>query len=127
MAKILRLKDRIAITISDIKFTVAPISAVHKKEIAGCTTMKGGKETFDLFTAQMLYIKYGLKSVDGLTGYDDEPYKLEFDGDYLSDDCVSEIMSIDCSSKFLEAAWSVFNGISGEDIEGAKIEVEPGK
>lgn len=125
--KILRLKDRLKITVGDVKFWISPINAIQKKEIAGCTKMQGGKETFDLFAAQMLYLKYGLKKIEGIKDYNDKDYELEFDGDYLSDESVSEIMTLECSPKFLEAAWSVFNGITGEKIEGAKVEVEPGK
>lgn len=127
MAKILRLSDRIKIKVEDVTFWIAPIGAVVKKEIAGCTKLQGGKEVFDLFDAQMIYLKHGLKKVEGITTYKDEPYELEFINDQLTDECVSEILSIDCTPKFLESAWNVFNGFTGQQVEGAEIEIEPGK
>lgn len=130
MAKILRMKDRIRVKIGDIEFLMAPLSYLHKQEIANCTRNSGGKEIYDFLKAQALHIKYGLKGVKGLKTYDDKDYELQFDGDCLSDECLNEILAIECNDKLSAAAWSILNGYDQEAIsnnekalEGIDIEV----
>ena len=131
MSKILRLTDRINLEIGDITFVLAPLSYYQKQEIASCTRIVNGEETFDLMRAQFLYIKNGLKEVKGVTGFDDNPYELEFEGDILTDNCVSEIMNLEQREKLNIAAWQLLNGIkdltdpvTGEELEGVKLEVK---
>lgn len=131
MSRILRMNDRIEITVGDIKFKLAPLSYGHKQELLGSTRNSGGKEIFDLAKAQFLYLKYGLKEIHGIKDYNDEDYKLSFQGDYLTDDCVSEIMNIEQTPDLLNACWQVLNGIkeledeNGESLEGVNIKVVP--
>lgn len=130
MARILRMKDRIKIKIGEIEFYIAPLSYLHKQEIANCTRSKGGEELFDFLKAQSLHIKYGLKDVKGLKTYDGKNYELEFEGDCLSDSCVDEILGIECNDQLSLAAWSILNGYdesrfdkNKQQLEGIEIEV----
>lgn len=134
MAKVLRMKDRVKLKVGEVTFTLAPLSHYQKQELASCTKMQGGEEIFDLPKAQALYIKYSLKGIDGVETYGDEKYELEFDGDHLSDDCVSEIFHLEQREKLNIAAWQIIQGIqelrdpnTGEKLEGVELEVESGK
>jgi len=128
--KILRLSDRIKLDIGGVVFTLAPLSQFHKVNLANCTTIKNGQDHYDLMGAQALYLKYAIKNIEGITDYNDEDYKLEFDNDELTDDCVSELLSLDQRSKLTTAAWQLLNGvreltdpITGETLEGVSLEV----
>jgi len=130
MAKILRLSDRIKLTIGEVVFTLAPLNHFQKIELANCTTVKNGEDHYDLLRAQALYIKYSIKGIDGLECYDGEKYELEFMNDELTDECVSEILSLEQRSKLTTSAWQLLNGvkeltdpITGEKLEGVELEV----
>ena len=122
--KILTLKDRIKITIDGVEFYVSPLSREAKRELAGCRFVEAGEEKMDLYQANSVLLKYGLKDVKGLTDYEDNPYELEFDGDVLKGDCISDILNIPFKDKLLAASWSVSNG-SHEDfnLDGVALEV----
>lgn len=131
MAKILRMSDRIHLKIDEITFVLAPLNYYQKQEIAGCTKMDGGNEVFDLLKAQFTYIKYGLKDIIGIEDYDGNKYELEFNGDELTENCVSEIMNLDQREKLTVSAWQLLNGVkeltdpvSGEPLEGVELEVK---
>jgi len=134
MSKVLRLKDRIKLKVGKIEFRISPMSYLQKQDLASCTKIVSGQETFDLLKAQSLYIKYSLKEISGVEDYAGEKYELEFENDYLTDDCVSEILNIEESAKLLTASWQVLNGIkeledpiTGKKLTGVKMEVVPGK
>lgn len=134
MAKILKMSDRIHLKIDEITFVIAPLSYMQKQELASCTKIIKGEEHYDLLRAQALYIKYGLKDVIGIEDYDGNEYKLEFEGDYLSDNCVSEVLSLDQRTTLTTSAWQLLNGIqelkdpiTGEKLEGVELEVKSEK
>ena len=128
------MKDRISLKIGKVTFKLAPMTYLHKQELAQCTRLVSGEEHFDLLLAQSIYIKYSLKEVDGLKLYDGSKYELEFEGDYLTDGCVSEILNIEEKEKFCTAAWQLLNGVkeltnpvTGKKLTGVKLEVIQGK
>jgi len=135
MSKILRLSDRINLKIGDITFVLAPFSTERKQELASCTKIENGEETYDLLKAQIIYIKNSVRDVKGLETYSGDEYTLEFEDEEktkLTDDCVSELMNLEESSKLTTAAWQLINGIkelkdpiSGEKLEGVELEVKP--
>lgn len=130
MAKILKLSDRLKLKIGEITFTLAPLSFSQKQELASCTKTVKGEDHFDLLKAQVLYLKYGLKNVEGLECYDGSDYALEFEGDVLTDNCVSEIINLEEKEKLTTAAWQLLQGvkelrdpITGEELEGVELKV----
>ena len=132
MSKILRLSDRLHLKIGDVEFVLAPINYYKKQKLAECTKTIKGEEVFDLLKAQFLYIKYGLKEVNGIDTFDGNAYELDFEGDELTDDCVSEILNLDQREKLTVCAWQLLNGvkeltdpITNEAIEGVELEVKP--
>lgn len=115
---ILRMSDRIKIKVNKVTFTIAPLNQLQKIEIAEQTKIdKSGFEVFDLLRAQTLLIKYGLKGLDGITDASGEPYELEFEGDSLSDECVSEVFTVQEKSEYLVAHWQCLNEFPGKIID----------
>jgi len=130
MAKILRLSDRIKLTIGDVVFTIAPLNHFQKIELSNCTTIRNGEDHYDLLKAQSLYLKFAVKNVEGLECFDGEEYKLEFQNDELTDNCVSELLSLEQRGKLTTAAWQLLSGIqelsdpiTGEKLNGVSLEV----
>ena len=130
MSKILKMSDRINLTVGDITFVIAPLNYLRKQELASCTKIVKGEEHYDLLKSQALYIKYALKDIKGLEDYEGNEYKLSFEGDCLTDDCVSEILNLEEKEKLTIAAWQLLNGIkelvdpvTGEKLEGIELKV----
>ena len=107
MAVILSMKDRIKLTLSDITFTLKPLSTMEQNEVSGHRKMEKGVEIEDLAMTSFAYIKYALKDISGVKMHNEEEYKLEFDGDYLTDDCVSEIFTLNLGAEFFHAVQSL--------------------
>lgn len=121
------MSDRVSFTIDDVVFKLAPMNLIQKQEIADCMTTTSGNDRLALMMSQALYLKYSLKEISGVVGYDDKPYELKFEGDYLTDDCVSEILNLEQREKLTLSAWSILNGIDEKNkIEGVKLEVIAG-
>lgn len=130
MAKILRLSDRVKLKIKDITFYLSPISNDKKIEISSCTKLQAGEVVFDHAKAQHLYIKYSLKDIEGVETYDGEAYKLEFEGDTLTDECVSEIFNLEQKNDLMSCAWQMLNGIpekfvddNGKKMQGVALDI----
>ena len=132
MSKILRVSDRIKLKIADITFTIAPLNQMQKIEVSECTKIgPEGKEVFDLLRAQTLLIKYSLKEVEGVEDEHGEPYQLSFENDSLSDDCVTEIFTLEEKHLLTTAAWQCLNGlpdkltdpINGKKLKGVALEL----
>lgn len=128
------MKDRISFKIGSVSFILSPLSYLQKQELSDCTRMVAGEQHFDLVKAQSLYVKYSLKDIKGLKDYNGEDYKLEFDGDFLTDDCVSEILNLEEREKLTNASWQILNGIkpledpvTGKKLAGVKMEIIAGK
>lgn len=130
MVNILRLTDRVKVKIGKVVFTLAPLSNDKKREIVSCTSMQGGVSVFDYAQAQHLYIKHSLKDVKGITTYDKEEYELEFEGDALTDECVSDVFTIPQKQDLIACAWQILSGIpdkvlndEGKPLKGVTLEV----
>lgn len=129
MPKILRLKDRVKLKTGDVVFTIAPLNQLQKTEIVACTETKGGSDMINLTKASALYIKYSVKDMKGVKDFNDKEYELEFDdsGD-LTDDCVSELMTLDEKNVLIQSSGAFIHGIGDiEKLEGVEVEVLPGK
>lgn len=131
MSKVLRMTDRIKLTISGIDFYIAPLAVFQKHDVQSCTYIKEGKEYYDLLKAQSLYIKYALKKVVGLKYHDESDFELKFDanGD-LSDESINEIFNMPIRSQLNTAAFQLLNGLTelqdpltGEKLKGVEMEV----
>ncbi len=130
MIKILRLTDRINLKMGKVTFQLAPLSNDRKREISSCTTLSAGEHVFDHGKAQHLYLKYSLKCITGVKDFHGESYSLEFENDYLTDDCVSEVFMLPQKETLMTCAWQVMNGIpdklvdeDNKPVKGVALEV----
>lgn len=123
---ILRLKDRVSLKVGDIEFIIAPLSNLQKTEILGATYMEGGEEKIDLIKYQSSFLKHSLKDAIGLKDYFGNNYKLQFAGDCLTDDCISELFAIEQRPVIIDACAKLMSGLMPE-IEGVEVKAIEGK
>lgn len=122
--KILTLKDRVKVSVDGVTFYVSPLSREAKRQLAGCRFVESGEEKMNLYEANTILLKYGLKDVEGLKDYHGDNYKLEFDNEKLTEECVSDILNLPVKDSLLAAAWSVSNGSHEEfNLDGVALEV----
>lgn len=122
--QILRATDRVKVKIQDVEFHIAPLTREAKRQLAACRFIESGEEKLDLLEANTILLKYGLKNVIGLQDYHGDDYQLEFDGDVLSDQCVTEVLSLDCKEKLTASGWSIVNGgWQSFDLDGVELGV----
>ena len=125
------MTDRFKIKLGELEFILAPASYFVKKEISEATRISGGKTVFDLGKAQYLYIKHCLKDISGIQDMDGEPYKLQFEGDTLTDECVSEIFNIPVKEQMMVICWQFLNEvpdkiidpITKEELQGVQLDI----
>lgn len=132
MSKIMRVSDRIKIKIKDVVFTIAPLNQMQKIEVSECTKIgPNGEEVFDLLRAQTLLVKYSLKDIEGVEDEHGESYRLEFENDVLTEDCVTEIFTLEEKSLLTTASWQCLNGlpdkltdpVNGKKLKGVALEL----
>jgi len=119
-----RMTDRMNIKIGEVVFTISPVNYFVKKEIGEASKIVGGEQTFDLGLAQYIYIKHALKSVSGLIDSDGNEYRLSFEGDTLTDECISELFYMEQREQFLTACWALLNEFSEKKvIQGVALDL----
>lgn len=132
MHSILRMRDRIKLTVNGIEFVLKPLTVMEQAEIATHKKIEAGETVEDLLMQSFAYIKFSLKDIKGIKDSTGEEYKLEFDGDYLSDDCVSEIFTLNLGEEMFHAIQRLkHNHIpermtyfgTNKELEGVSLEV----
>lgn len=129
--KILRLTDRITLEVGPVTFKLAPLSYSQKAELSSCTKFQDGKEVIDTLKSTFLAIKFSLKEIKGVEDLDGKPYKLEFEGGVLKDECVEDILNLEQSSELTIAAFQLMQGIpkeivspiTGKPLKGVSVSV----
>jgi hypothetical protein len=125
MAKIYKRSDRIKVNIGDVTVVIAPLS-VHDKTEAQRIIANGSINQDYALTQQglILLLKCSVKEIIGLEDSNGEPYKLQFEGDRLTDDCIDDLFNIQLHEKLIMICTSLVRGIPSEfkDEKGNKIE-----
>ena len=97
------------------------------------------KQEDKLFGAKILGIASGVRRVvlfgnqriaEAIEESPYDEYELEFDGDCLTDDCVSDVFTLPQKNDLVSCAWQILNGIpdkilnnNGEPMQGVALEV----
>ena len=125
MSKVMRMADRIRITVGKVVFILGPLSQMQKIELSECNKIDAnGDSVYDLTRAQTLLVKYGLKGIEGVTDFEGNPYKVTLENGVLSDECVSEIFTIEERSLYIQSAWQCLNSVPDkltDPVNGKKL------
>jgi hypothetical protein len=136
MIKVPRMSDRYRVKIGkDVTFWIAPLSRRQKLEISSCTKNRGGDMVPDLFEMQCLYLKYGLKKVEGVNYSDGSSFELQFENNELTEESLDEVLNIPQKQELMVVAWQFLNGspdeivdpVTNKKLKGVSVEIEAGK
>lgn len=120
--------------VGDIVFTITPLTYQQKAEIQSVGMKSGGATYEDATQALALTIKYMIKDIKGIRDHKGNKFKLKFDGDFVSEDSISDIINLPnmgllhrvTSNWALNGATTNLEEIFGESIEGIEF-VSKGK
>ena len=124
------LKKLVKFKIGELVFHAKPLSDIQRAELASLTNQVGKDPVVNLIESQAYLIKHTLKACEGLKDEDGKDYEFGFEGDSLTDDCVSELFSIEPTALMRDAlaglAMPLKNGkitniYTQEDLEGVEI------
>jgi hypothetical protein len=115
--------DRIKVKIDEVVFTISPLSYKQKIEVQSLLT--SGKQ----FEGSILSIRMAVKDIEGVEDAQGNAYKLKFENELISEDCIDDILNIENSMKLQLTCAELINGIpkeiihpvTGERVEGIKI------
>lgn len=122
MAIIYTKNDRIKVKINEIEFHLAPLTYAEKSEAQ--RLISSGQEN-GAMDGSIYAAKCSIKDVKCLFRPDGSEYKLEFEGDKLSDSSLDDILNIEESTDLFIACLALMNGVPNEfknPITGQKIE-----
>jgi hypothetical protein len=125
MTKIYKKSDRIKVNIGEVTVVIAPLS-VHDKTEAQQIIANGSINQDYALTQKglILLLKCSVKEIIGLEDVDGNPYKLDFEGERLTDGCIDDLFNIQLHEKLIMICTSLVRGIPTEfkDEKGNKIE-----
>jgi len=111
--------DRVLVEISGstegekpVQFFFKPLTVGEKTEITG--RLKPGSDMGEMLEFTRLVISKTLKDVKGLERPDGSSYRLEFEGDAISHDCLDDLMNLEINEKFITVAGMFLRGVPSE-------------
>lgn len=125
MSKIYRLTDRISVKINDIVVKVGPLSVHDKTQIQ--SLMLNGQLTKNLpmITEGIITaIQCAVKDISGLKDIQGNEYKLQFENNKLTKECVDELLNIGLTDEITLVCMNLLKGIPSQftDNEGKPIQ-----
>lgn len=123
--QILRLKDRISIEFETFTVKLKPLSYDERSKIESFQKVKSGDVEIDWGKTLFYTLKYSVADIIGLKDYKGEEIKPDRDGDYLSDEMISDLYNSSMRQDILQCINRLDSHpdmlIKGEiDIEAVK-------
>ena len=123
--QILRLKDRISIEFETFTVKLNPLSYDERSKIESFQKVKSGDVEIDWGKTLFYTLKYSVADIIGLKDYKGEEIKPDRDGDYLSDEMISDLYNSSMRQDILQCINRLDSHpdmlIKGEiDIEAVK-------
>ena len=121
---IFKTTDRVPVKIADVTFWISPLTLDQRRQINDLTKLSGGAEKVDGFSAAEYYVKFGVKSIDGLTLADGSAYQCAYGEDGTLDDAtLGDIFQLGCFSQLITACTNL-SAIAANKIEGVSIDLK---
>jgi len=109
-----------------VRLTFKQLTYSEKANISSLTTtFKNGKVFIDSVMNTFYMVKYALKDISNVKDNEGNEYKLSFDGEYLTDECVEEILAAKFSQSLILASSTMLESIPDEAVDpltGKKLE-----
>jgi len=106
----------------EVTIWVSPLTYEQKISLASSTKVVSGQEVIDNVSVALKSLKYSIKDVTGLTGFDGQPYELSFDADgTLTDECVSDLMQLDNAGSLATVCYKLADRIDNHEVDGVSV------
>lgn len=117
MTRIYKTNSKVEVTVDDITVFISPLSYHQKMELQDLMLRAASNDMDAAMKAVVKALKMAIKEVKGLI-VDDEgtEYKLEFNGEELSDECVNDLLNIPCSNKLTALCTALLAGVPDKII-----------
>lgn len=130
--RIYKTSSKIEVKIEDISIFVSPLSYHQKMELQGLMVKAANGDMNAAMEAVVKALKMSVKDLKGVLILDDQgndvEYKLEFNGEELSEECVNDLLNMPISNKISTICTSLLAGVpdkiigpDGEPLEGVSI------
>jgi len=124
--RIYRTTDKIAYKVGELEIKISPLSVQNKSELHDMMLKGQSGNTEALIKGSMFTLKVALKEVKGLEDVNGNPYVLEFDDNGLvTDECISDLMNLQESSRFIALCSQLIAGIPSVLPEGVSLVDSP--
>lgn len=123
MAKLYRVTDKLPIKIGDITFKISPLTFEQRSEVQADLSAAAEGDMQRATDGTFKAIKYAVKSIEGIETYDGSEYELDFDGKFLSDVAVNDLLNLEIFPELARVATSLINGVpdSIDDEDGKPV------
>ena len=121
MARIYKTTDKITYKLGDIEVKISPLSVEDKMIITEYMTEAEKGSLRAMMGGSIHAIKSCVKDITGIENEDGSPYKLEFDGVHLSQNCIDTLMNIEISNKLIQLCTSFVSGVPTNLPDGISI------
>ncbi len=128
---IYRKEDRVKIEIDGIDFKISPLTFQQKSDLQTHMMKAVQGDMNEAMNSVRKALKYCLKDMKGVFYIEDgekREYRLSFENDQLTDDCIDEVLNMPFSSKLNSVCSAMLQGVpdkildnDGNEIEGIKI------
>lgn len=125
---IYRKEDRVKVEIDGISFKISPLTFQQKQDLQRHMIKAVSGDMNEAMISVSKSLKYCLKDMSGVFYIDEDgvkrEYKLSFENDVLTDDCIDELLNMPFSSKLNSVCSAMLQGVPNKilDAEGNEIE-----
>jgi hypothetical protein len=95
-----------------VQFFFKPLTVAEKAEITG--SLKNTSDMSDMLDFTRKVISKTLKDVKGLERPDGSSYRLEFEGEGITNDCLDDLLNLEINEKFITVAGMFLRGVPAE-------------
>ena len=136
--KIYKCSDRIEVKVDSISLFISPLSYQQKMSLQELMIKASKGDMFSAMQAVVAALKMSVKDIKGVLDAEGSEYKLEMNGDELSEASVNDLLNMPISNKISTICTSLLAGVpdkildaNGEPLAGVSIiskgATKPGK
>ena len=130
--RIYKTSQKIEIKVDNLSIFVSPLSYHQKLELQGLMVKASQGDMEAAMQAIVKALKVSLKDISGVITEDEQgndiEYKLAFQDNEVSDECINDLLNMPCSNKISTICTSLLAGVpdqilgpDGKPLEGVSI------
>lgn len=118
--------EKVPLKIDNITVSVSQLTMAQKATVI--EKLQNATSALSLIEAAQLAVKFGVKSVEGVSLSDGSPFKVSLEGNVLTDESVEALLCLPQSDKIQGACFGLLKGLSnplvgsdGKPIPGVEV------